>query len=123
MTLPTTFTGLVLPGHGQGDAVGARTANFDLALATDLAPGLYACHATLDHQDYRGLLYYGHNSLTGSDCLEVHFLNFTGNLYEKNITVTVDHYIREPKIFADPASLKLQIAADLRATNEYFLKK
>ncbi len=121
--LPYTFTAPVVAGHGNGDKLNAPTANFDLSFATSLQRGLYTCTAAMNDQTFNGLLYYGHNSLTGTDCFEVHLLNFSGNLYEKKITVTVDRYIRQEKKFTDEASLKAQIATDLSTAADYFSKK
>ncbi len=108
-----TFTAPVLPGHGHGDELGAPTANFDLSHARDIERGLYACHARLEDKAVSGLLYYGYNSLTHQDCLEVHFLDFSGDLYSQKITITVDRYIRAEKKFATPEALSAQIKQDL----------
>lgn len=77
------INGIVLAGSNQGEKTGARTANLDVNLAKDLSPGLYSCRVDLNGMSYRGLLYYGFNSLTNKDCLEIHILEFNGNLLAK----------------------------------------
>lgn len=112
------IVGTVRQGHGKGGKVGARTANLELKLAKNLVKGLYACGVRFDAQEYRGLLYYGINSLVDEDCLEVHVLGFEGELYGKEITVTVGRWLREPKKFNNAEELAKQIQEDLRNSKE-----
>lgn len=107
------ISGIVLAGNNNGEKVGARTANLDINLAKDLSKGLYSCKVDLDGTFYRGLMYYGINSLTNIDCLEVHILEFNGNLYNKQITVSTERYLRFPKKFQTVEKLSEQIKKDL----------
>ncbi len=107
------ISGKVLPGHHNGDKTGARTANLDLGLAKNLPKGLYSCRVDLNGNFYRGLMYYGINSLTNVDCLEVHILEFDGNIYGENITVSTERYLRFPKKFKNVQELSVQIKKDL----------
>jgi drug/metabolite transporter (DMT)-like permease len=107
------INGTVLAGHNNGEKTGARTANLDIGLAKELAKGLYSCKVDLNGAFYRGLLYYGINSLTDKDCLEVHVLEFNGDLYGKNIAVSTERYLRFPKKFKSVEKLSEQIKRDL----------
>jgi riboflavin kinase/FMN adenylyltransferase len=107
------ISGIVLPGNSNGEKLGAKTANLDVSLAKDLSKGLYSCRVDLDGVFYRGLLYYGINSLTNKDCLEVHILDFNGDIYGKNITVSTERYLRFPKKFKSVEKLSEQIKKDL----------
>ncbi|OGH87785.1 MAG: hypothetical protein A3J93_05110 [Candidatus Magasanikbacteria bacterium RIFOXYC2_FULL_42_28] len=116
---PITFTGKVLPGQGKGEEVGAKTANLDVALAAKLPPGLYDCVVTTEAKAvYSGLLYYGYNSLSQKDCLEVHLLNFSGDLKGQEITVTTKRFLRLPKKFNSLDGLKAKVEEDLKKTKE-----
>lgn len=108
-----TISGIVLTGHSNGEKVGARTANLDISLAKDLPKGLYSCKVDLNGAFYRGLMYYGINSLTNEDCLEIHILEFSGDLYGKKITAITERYLRFPKRFKNVAELSEQIKRDL----------
>lgn len=108
-----TISGTVLPGNNKGEQVGARTANLDIALAKDLPQGLYSCKVDLDGVFYRGLMYWGINSLTGKDCLETHILGLNENIYGKKITVTTERYLRFPKKFKTIGALSEQVKKDL----------
>lgn len=107
------ISGVVLTGSNNGKKTGARTANLDITLAKDLPKGLYSCRVDMDGMSYRGLLYYGFNSLTNKDCLEIHILDFNGDIYGKNITVTTERYLRFPKKFKSVEKLSEQIKKDL----------
>ena len=91
------ISGIVLTGNNNGEKVGARTANLDIGLAKNLNKGLYSCKVDLNGVFYRGLLYYGINSLTNKDCLEIHILEFNEGLYGKKITAITERYLRFPK--------------------------
>jgi len=107
------ISGTVLTGNNNGEKTGARTANLDISLAKDLPKGLYSCKVDLNGAFYRGLMYYGINSLTNKDCLEIHILGFDGNLYGKNITASTERYLRFPKKFKSVEELSEQIKKDL----------
>jgi len=107
------ISGVVLAGSNNGEKTGARTANLDINSAKDLAKGLYSCKVDLDGVSYRGLMYYGINSLTNRDCLEIHLLEFNGDIYGKNITATTERYLRFPKKFKSVEKLSEQIKKDL----------
>ncbi|MFH1366317.1 MAG: EamA family transporter [Patescibacteria group bacterium] len=107
------ISGVVLAGKNNSEKTGARTANLDISLAKNLAKGLYSCKVDLNGIVYRGLLYYGFNSLINKDSLEVHLLEFNGNLYGKNITAVTERYLRFPKKFKSVEKLSKQIKKDL----------
>ena len=107
------ISGKVIAGNNNGEKVGARTANLDTSLAKNLAKGLYSCRVDVDGEFYRGLLYYGINSMTNKDCLEVHILEFNRDLYGKSITISTERYLRFPKRFKNIEKLSGQIKKDL----------
>ena len=107
------ISGIVLAGNNNGEKTGARTANLDISLAKNLAKGLYSCKVDLGGIFHSGLLYYGINSLTNRDCLEIHILGFNGDLYGKNITISTERYLRFPKRFKSVEELSEQIKKDL----------
>lgn len=108
-----TISGTVLPGQKRSDETGARTANLDVALAKDLPRGLYACTVQIQQKTYDGLLYYGYNSLGKKDCLEVHILNFSQDIYGRKIKITTKKFIRPEIKFKNITALKKQIKNDI----------
>ena len=116
-----TIKGIVQAGRQQGDRVGARTANIPLlpAEAQNLPKGLYAGEALLFGKIFPGLLYYGINFFTKEDCLEIHVLDFTGDLYGQAIVFTTRRYLRPPKYFNAVEELAEQIKKDLAAARRF----
>lgn len=110
---PYTIRGTVIEGLKNGEKIGLHTANLLPVHAKQLPKGLYKSQIYWDGHIYEGLLYYGYNSLSKKDCLEVHIFNFSGNLYNKNITITTKKYLRSSKKFKDIKKLTEQIKKDL----------
>ncbi len=110
---PQTLKGVVINGLNQGGKLGAATANLDVLLAKNLPQGLYTADVKLADKTLEGLLYYGYNSVSKKDCLEVHIFNFTENVYNKEIEVTTKSFLRLPKKFNDIEKLKKQIKKDI----------
>lgn len=110
---PHVISGTVIMGDGQGSKIGTRTANLHTAHAGGLIKGIYTCSAQLPEGAFSGLLFYGYNSLAKKDTLEIHLLNYNGDLYNKQITVTTDKFLRLPKTFSSTEDLIDQIKKDL----------
>ncbi len=109
------IVGVVHIGSGRGRELGAATANLDVSLARELVPGLYAARVQVFGTEYRGLLYYGINSITNQNCLEVHLLDFKHtDLYGANIVVVTQKYLRPPRRFENIEELRLQIEQDIQ---------
>jgi riboflavin kinase / FMN adenylyltransferase len=68
---------------------------------------------TVGDNIYQGLLYYGINILTNQDCLEVHIIDFNGDIYDESITVVTQRYMRFPRRFKGLNELAVQIKKDL----------
>jgi len=114
---PHKITGVVIEGQGNGKEMGVNTANLPVELAKKIHKGLYLCKVNTENKDYKGLLYYGINSLTNKDCLEVHILGFDSNIYGKEIIIETQKYLRLPKKFKNPKDLLKRIKLDLELTN------
>ena len=116
---PRTIIGRVKKGQRLGDKIGLKTANLNIELAKKFKKGLYTCQIVLNKKTYKGLLYYGYNSLSNKDCLEIHISNFNKNIYRKKITVTINRYLRSPKKFASIEKLAEQVKKDLNSVIRY----
>jgi len=114
---PHKIKGIVIEGQGRGGETGIHTANLPVELAKKIHKGLYMCSVNSEGKDHKGLLYYGINSLTGKDCLEVHILEFNDDIYGKEITILTQKYIRIPKRFKNPKDLLERIKLDLESVN------
>lgn len=114
---PHTIIGKVKSGLNLGKKLGASTANLEVSLAKKLSKGLYASSVKINGETFNGLLYYGHNSVSKIDCLELHIFNFSQVIYDTEIQITTKEYLRPQKKFKNLEDLRVQIQEDLKYSN------
>ena len=110
--------GVVEQGDQRGRQLGFPTAN--VALGASLIPrlGVYAVRAGLTGPDglvwHDGVANIGLRPTFGKDkvALEVHLLDFAGDLYGQTLRVAFTGFIRGEQKFAGLDALKAQISAD-----------
>ena len=109
--------GKVQKGRQLGKKIGFPTANIDIQDYILACPGVYAVRAKrLDKKNYtKGIANLGYRpTFNGKKILlEVHLFNFSGNLYNKYLTVEFEKFIRKEKKFKDVNQLRKQIKIDL----------
>jgi riboflavin kinase/FMN adenylyltransferase len=117
---PYTLTGTVVRGHGLGQGLGAPTANLEPP-ADKLLPasGVYAAAAVLGDGEagpYAAALTYGPAPTLdiAEPRLEVHLLDFEGDLYGQEVTVALLERLRPLETFDSREALIEQIARDLK---------
>lgn len=103
------ISGKIIKGKGKGTQLGFPTINIsvpkDKLLPLD---GVYKVTVGIDKHEFLGAMFCRH------DLVEVHLLNFSGDLYEKEVFIKVLERIRDIKRFSDENSLKAAIAADVQ---------
>ena len=118
---PYEMRGPVVPGDQRGRTIGFPTAN--VAIADEMlmpADGIYA--GWLSSDDVEGgaalpaAIYIGRRPTFYDDqamvLLEVHVLDFSGDLYGKDVRVLLTHRIRADARFASAEELATQLQAD-----------
>jgi len=119
---PWEIIGCVIEGQKLGRTLGFATAN--ILLNDYVAPrhGVYAVAVDVEGSKYHGVANYGRRPTVGSDAplLEVHLLNFEGDLYGKSIGVSFMNFIREERKFDGLDALKSQIEKDRDQARKYF---
>ena len=116
---PHEVRGTVGTGDGRGRKLGFPTAN--VALPTGLAVprrGVYAVRAGRPGEPLRpGVANVGTRPTFGGlgETLEVHLLDWAGDLYGAILRVAFVSRLRDERRFAGPADLAAQIAADIGA--------
>jgi len=113
-----TIEGRVQKGRQLGKKIGFPTANIDIKNYVLAKPGVYVVRA-LRHNStkyIRGIANLGYRpTFNGKKILlEVHLFNFSGNLYNKYLTVEFLNFIRKEKKFKSIDQLKKQIKVDLK---------
>lgn len=123
---PFSMSGEVIRGRQLGRELGMPTAN--IALSGSVLPlvGVYVVEASVDGRTYPGVAGIGFKptvSEVPEPSLEVHLVDFAGDLYGRIMTVHFLHKLRDEEKFADLAALQAAMAADLSATRAYFAQR
>ncbi|PAU66049.1 riboflavin biosynthesis protein RibF [Pseudomonas sp. PIC25] len=122
---PYCITGRVLHGQKLGRQLGAPTANVQLKRCRVPLSGVYLVSARVDDgRRLQGVANIGVRPSVKGDGqahLEVHLLNFAGDLYGRRLTVAFHHKLRDEQRFASLEALKTAIDADIAAARAYWL--
>jgi len=115
--------GLVVHGKQLGRTIGFPTANLQWNNADKLLPkqGVYVVEVEALGQRYRGMLNIGSNpTVDGIGWhVEVHLLDFTGDLYGQWVTVWFCERLRDEMKFQSVEALKTQLAFDRIQAESY----
>jgi riboflavin kinase/FMN adenylyltransferase len=118
LTYPYSITGEVVKGEHIGTTLGFPTANLQ---PTDEckqipAPGVYAVRC----KTHKGMMNIGTRPTFGEhpQTLEVHILDYEGDLYGKEITVEFIERLRDERRFENEEELKRQLEEDKRRIGE-----
>jgi FAD synthase len=115
--------GVVLKGAMMGRKINFPTINVAYD-CLDLPYGVYVSRVHTPLGAYKGAMHYGPRSLQGAEepSLEVHLLDFSGDLYGSDVTVEIYGKVREVRNFESRESLKKQIRLDVEYVREAVLK-
>lgn len=121
---PYSISGRVIVGQQLGRQLGVPTANLQLRRLRAPLAGVYAVevHGVAD-RPLPGVANVGTRPTVGDlprAILEVHILDFSGDLYRRNISVVFRHKLRDEHKFASLEALKAQILRDIQQGREYF---
>ena len=112
-----SINGKVQKGKQLGKKIGFPTANIDIQDYVLACPGVYAVRAKRinDNNYFKGIANLGYRpTFNGKKILlEVHLFNFSGNLYNKYLSVEFRKFIRKEKKFKNVDQLRKQIKTDL----------
>jgi riboflavin kinase/FMN adenylyltransferase len=114
---PYALAGTVVRGSGRGRPLGLPTANLELH-PDKLVPadGVYAVHAHVGSQRVQGALNIGMAptfATSGKRSVEVHLLDYTGDLYGAKLRLECVARLRGERKFASPEALLEQVHRDL----------
>ena len=112
-----SIEGKVQKGRQLGKKIGFPTANIDIKNYVLGRKGVYAVRAKISNgkKYIKGIANLGYRpTFNGKKILlEVHLFNFYSNLYDKDLSVEFQKFIRKEKKFKNINELKKQIKADL----------
>jgi len=112
-----SILGKVEKGKQIGKKIGFPTCNLDIKEYVLAKPGVYAVNVKIVNSNswIKGIANLGYRPTFNQKnlLLEVHLFNFSGNLYNKYLTVEFLKFIRKEKKFKSIKQLKKQIKSDL----------
>ncbi len=123
------ISGTVVKGKQLGRDLGFPTCNVQLRRRNIPLHGVYACDVLLERQagdevlQLHGAANIGYRPTVSQErkaVLEVHLLDFSGDLYGAGITVIFRKRIRDEQKFESLARLQEQIAIDVEQTRQFF---
>ncbi len=119
-----TLHGTVVEGQRVGRKLGFPTANIEASDPNKLIPGygVYAVEVALEGDRYGGMLNIGSrptfNKNADNRSIEVHIFNFSGNIYNREITLTFAGKIRDEQKFSSVKALTEQLKKDKVAAQQ-----
>ena len=113
---PFTLEGMVVHGDKRGRKLAYPTANIDLQNQHKIVPkqGVYLVKSKLKSRVVYGMMNIGTKPTfdTTMPSIEVHFLDWNGDLYGKAVQVELLKWIREERKFKTVKELQTQIQTD-----------
>ena len=111
-----TIEGMVIDGYKRGRELSYPTANIDLQNQHKIVPkqGVYLVKSKLKGRVVYGMMNIGTKPTfdTTMPSIEVHFLDWNGNLYGQAVQVELLKWVREERKFSSVEELQTQIQAD-----------
>ena len=117
-----TIDGVVQKGRQLGKKIGFPTCNIDIKDYVVAMPGVYAVKIKRkkSSKSLQGIANLGYRPTFNQKkiLLEVHIFNFSGNLYNKYLSIEFTKFIRIEKKFKNVIELKKQIQSDLKVAKK-----
>ena len=119
-----SLAGAVIRGDQLGRQLGFPTANLNVAGLVVPPNGVYAVHAVVGERQHRAVVNIGFRpTLPSPDPqlqVEVHLLDFSGDLYGQELEIGFVAKLRDEKKFSSREALREQIQRDIEAAQGEF---
>ena len=111
---PYFLTGKVVNGRKVGSKIGFPTANLQIDSDKLLPLGVYGGAVTLNGKSYKCIVNVGNKPTFDEDSatVEVHLIDFDGDLYGQLLKVSLTKFLRKISKFSSPAELSRQLQTD-----------
>ncbi len=118
-----TLEGKVVKGEQLGSKIEFPTANISISESYKLIPksGVYIVKSTIKNTTVYGMMNIGNRpTVDGTEqTIEVHFFDFSNDLYDTNLKIELLYFIREEQKFDSVAALKNQLIQDKKTSLNY----
>lgn len=120
MQIHNILNGSIVPGDRLGRTLGYPTANLQTADPLP-ADGVYVARMIRTGGCLYGMLNIGHRpTVEGKEQrVEIHLLDFHGDLYGEKVRIEILHFLRKEQKFAGLDALRLQLDNDLQETRKF----
>ncbi|MGD1920749.1 MAG: riboflavin kinase, partial [Pleurocapsa sp.] len=115
---PYSLIGTVVTGQQLGRTIGFPTANLELPAEKFLPRyGVYSVDVFVNKNIVKGVMNIGCRPTVAGDfpTIEVHLLNWSGDLYGQSLKVNLIEFLRPEQKFDSVEALKQQITKDCQA--------
>ena len=121
---PYFLSGVVKAGKAIGRTIGFPTANLSNIATLIPGDGVYFCFASCQGEKYQAMVNIGRRPTFSGDerTVEAHLLNFSGDIYDQEVTLEFLEKVRAEKSFLNVDELKAQLAIDLKNAEIFFEK-
>jgi len=117
-----SIEGIVQKGRQEGKKIGFPTCNIDIKDYVIAMPGVYAVKVKQKNSNkpLKAIANLGYRPTFNQKkiLLEVHIFNFSGNLYNKYLSIEFIKFIRKEKKFKNVNQLRKQIQSDLKVAKK-----
>ncbi|TCI92265.1 bifunctional riboflavin kinase/FAD synthetase [Tenacibaculum sp. M341] len=118
-----SLEGKVVKGEQLGSKIEFPTANISISESYKLIPksGVYIVKSTIKNVTVYGMMNIGNRpTVDGTEqTIEVHFFDFSNDLYDTNLKIELLYFIREEQKFDSVAALKNQLIQDKKTSLNY----
>lgn len=114
--------GKVVEGNKIGTSIGFPTVNILIDPIINIVNGVYFVTLTIDGYNYKGMANIGTRPTVSNDgtrVLEIYIFGYTGNAYQKTISVKLKNFIRPEHKFNSIDELKKAIEKDMETIKNY----
>lgn len=121
LSLPYFIEGNVVCGRKDGSRMGTPTVNINLdEEKVKLKDGVYATYVYINEEKYKAVTNIGNHPTFDDmkDNIECHLIDFSGNLYGKNLRIEFIDRLRDVKKFENVDELVKQIHKDINCAKE-----
>jgi riboflavin kinase/FMN adenylyltransferase len=121
---PYMIEGTVVKGEGRGRTIGFPTINLKTEFPLIPKRGVYITDVDVGGKRYPAVTNIGYNPTFDGQSLtiETYILDFSGDLYDRNIALYFLERVRDEVRFGSVDELKERIWKDVEAAREYFTK-
>jgi riboflavin kinase/FMN adenylyltransferase len=122
---PFRISGKVCYGQQLGSKLGIPTANVNLHRYRAPLSGVFAVEVLLADERVQGVANVGLRPTVGDllkPVLEVHLLDWTGDIYGQRIAVEFKHKLRDEQKFSTLDELVININQDIKTARDYFAR-